>query len=100
MTKSSAPSSAPLTAAAAAEIIDSSVESPRAFASKASKPALLAAIRMALRVEGPAVRRNVQSLNRNRYEATAEIPDYEALKDQARAIKERALRDQPQLRGR
>jgi iron-sulfur cluster protein len=97
MTKTSAPDSAPLTAGAAAEIIDSTVESPRAFASKASKPALLAAIRMALRVEGPAVRRNVQSLNRSRYVATAEIPDYDALKDQARAIKERALRDQPQL---
>jgi iron-sulfur cluster protein len=58
---------------------------------------LLAAIRMALRVEGPAVRHNVQVFNRNRYIATAEIADYDALKDQARAIKERSLRDQPQL---
>jgi iron-sulfur cluster protein len=90
-------SSVPSAALDAAEIIDSATESPRAFASKVSKPALLAAIRMALRVEGPAVRRNVQSLNRGRYIATAEIPDYDALKDQARAIKERALRDQPQL---
>ena len=89
--------SAPISASSAAQVIDSAVESPRASASKVPKSALLAAIRMALRVEGPAVRRNVQTLNRNRYTATAEIPDYEALKDQARAIKERALRDQPQL---
>jgi iron-sulfur cluster protein len=93
MTDSSAPSSA----SDVAEIIDSATESPRAFASKVSKPALLAAIRMALRVEGPAVRHNVQVFNRNRYIATAEIADYDALKDQARAIKERSLRDQPQL---
>ena len=90
-------SSDSITASSAAEIVDSAVESPRDFASKVPKSALLAAIRMALRVEGPAVRRNVQTFNRNRYEATAEIPDYDALKDQARAIKERALRDQPQL---
>jgi len=89
--------STPVSASSAAQVIDSAVESPRASASKVPKSALLAAIRMALRVEGPAVRRNVQTLNRNRYTATAEIPDYEALKDQARAIKERALRDQPQL---
>jgi iron-sulfur cluster protein len=90
-------SSAPSAASDVAEIIDSATESPRAFASKVSKPALLAAIRMALRVEGPAVRHNVQVFNRNRYIATAEISDYDALKDQARAIKERALRDQAQL---
>jgi iron-sulfur cluster protein len=87
----------PITAASAAQIIDSASESPRSYANKTQKSALLAAIRMALRVEGPAVRHNVQTFNRNRYTATAEIPDYEALKDQARAIKERALRDQPQL---
>jgi iron-sulfur cluster protein len=80
-----------------AETISPPVETPRDFANKSSKSALLAAIRMALRVESPSVRYNVQSLNRNRYIATAEIPDYEALKDQARAIKERSLRDQPEL---
>jgi iron-sulfur cluster protein len=93
MTKTSAPASV----SDAAQIVDSAVESPRAFASKIPKAALLDAIRMALRVEGPAVRHNVQTFNRNRYTATAEIPDYDALKDEARAIKERALRDQPQL---
>ncbi|MGD0840777.1 MAG: LUD domain-containing protein [Candidatus Acidiferrales bacterium] len=80
-----------------AENISPPVETPRDFANKSSKPALLAAIRMALRVESSSVRYNVQSLNRNRYIATADIPDYEALKDQARAIKERSLRDQPEL---
>src|SRR5271157_3697619 len=73
------------------------LDSPRAIANKSRKSALLAAIRMALRVEGPAVRQNVQSLNRNRYIATAAIPDYEALKDRARAIKERALAQQDEL---
>lgn len=74
-----------------------SPDSPRVFANKSQKSVLVAAIRMALRVEGPAVRYNVQSLNRNRYIATAAIPDYEALKDQARAIKERALARQEEL---
>ncbi len=73
------------------------LDSPRAIANKSRKSALLAAIRMALRVEGPAVRRNVQSLNCNRYIATAAIPDYEALKDRVRAIKERALAQQDEL---
>ena len=91
-------SSAPSAASDVAEIIDSATESPRAFASKVSKPALIAAIRMALRVEGPAVRHNVQVFNRNRYIATSEISDYDALKDQARAIKERSLRNQPKDR--
>lgn len=74
-----------------------SLESPRAVANKSRKATLLAAIRMALRVEGPAVRRNVQSLNRNRYVATAAIPDYDALKDRAREIKERSIAHQEEL---
>ncbi len=74
-----------------------SLDSPRAVANKSRKATLLAAIRMALRVEGPAVRRNVQSLNRNRYVATAAIPDYDALKDRAREIKERSIAHQEEL---
>src|SRR5262249_8361629 len=35
--------------------------------------------------------------NRGRYSAIATLPDYNALKDQARAIKERAIAEQPQL---
>ncbi len=72
-------------------------DSPRAVANKSSKRAFLAAIRMALRVESPAVRRNTQTFNRDRYAATAAIPDYESLKNQARAIKERAIAQLPEL---
>jgi len=71
--------------------------SPRAVADKRRKSALLAAIRLALRVESPAVRRNTQTFNRGRYAATSALPDYDRLKDQARAIKERAIERLPEL---
>jgi iron-sulfur cluster protein len=71
--------------------------SPRSVADKSAKPALLAAIRMALEVESPAVRHNTQTFNRGRYEATAVIPNYDALKDQARAIKQAAIARLPEL---
>jgi iron-sulfur cluster protein len=73
------------------------IESPRAVANKTRKHALLAAIRMALRVESPAVRHNTQTFNRGRYAAVRAIPDYAALKDQARAIKEDAIARLPEL---
>src|SRR5512132_3828570 len=72
-------------------------ESPRAVANKSSKRTLLAAIRMALRIESPAVRHNTQTFNRNRYVATAALPDYNELKDRARAIKERSIANLPEL---
>jgi iron-sulfur cluster protein len=72
-------------------------ESPRAVANKSSKRTLLAAIRMALRIESPAVRRNTQTFNRNRYAATGALPDYNQLKDRTRAIKERAIAGLPEL---
>ncbi|MGB9105056.1 MAG: LUD domain-containing protein [Terriglobales bacterium] len=72
-------------------------ESPRAVANKSSKRTLLAAIRMALRIESPAVRRNTQTFNRNRYAATSALPDYDQLKDRTRAIKERAIAALPEL---
>ncbi len=74
-----------------------SPESPRAVANKSSKRALLAAIRMALRLESAAVRHNTQTFNRNRYAATGALPDYEELKDRARAIKEHSIANLPQL---
>jgi iron-sulfur cluster protein len=74
-----------------------STTSPRSVADKSAKPALLAAIRMALDIESPAVRHNTQTFNRGRYEATAVIPDYDALKDQARAIKQAAIARLPEL---
>src|SRR5262245_6526931 len=70
---------------------------PRDVANKSSKDALLQAIRMSLEIESPAVRRNTQVFNRGRYSAITTLPDYNALKDQARAIKERAIAEQPRL---
>ena len=64
---------------------------PRQVANKSDKKALLDAIRMTLAVQSPAVRRNTQTFNRNRYAATALLPDYNELKDRARQIKESAL---------
>jgi len=72
-------------------------ESPRAVANKSSKRTLVAAIRMALRIESPAVRRNTQTFNRNRYAATSALADYDQLKDRTRAIKERAIAGLPEL---
>ncbi len=67
------------------------------MASKRSKRDLLAAIRMALRLESPAVRHNTQTFNRNRYSAVSTLADYDELKDEARAIKERAIAHLPDL---
>jgi iron-sulfur cluster protein len=72
-------------------------DSPRAVANKSDKRKLLEAIRMALKIQSPAIRRNTQTFNRNRYEATSALPDYDALKDQARRIKEHAIANLPQL---
>ena len=77
--------------------ISPSIPSPRSVADKSDKSALLAAIRMALQVESSAVRHNTQSFNRGRYAATSAIPDYETLKDKARAIKEDSLARLPEL---
>jgi iron-sulfur cluster protein len=71
--------------------------SPRSVADKSDKRRLLAAIRMALDVQSPAIRLNTQTFNRNRYRATALLPDYDALKDEARSIKEDSLTALPEL---
>lgn len=54
-------------------------------------------IRDLMRTEGDAVARNVRGFNKGRYEATAELDDYEALKQEARAIKEDAIERLPAL---
>ncbi len=72
-------------------------DSPRAVASKRDRRNLLAAIRMALRVESAAVRHNTQTFNRGRYAAVAALPDYDALKDRARGIKELSIKRLPEL---
>ena len=64
---------------------------PRDVANKSKKENLEKAIAMALAIESEPVRRNTGTFNQNRYKAVRTIEDYEALKDRARAIKERAI---------
>jgi iron-sulfur cluster protein len=73
------------------------MDTPRAVANKSDREHLLRAIRMALAIQSPAVRLNTQTFNSNRYRATALIPDYENLKDEARRIKEKAIANLPEL---
>jgi iron-sulfur cluster protein len=70
---------------------------PREVANKSSKDALRKAIGMSLGLESPAVRHNTQTFNRGRYAAVQCIADYDQLKDQARAIKERSVQELPKL---
>jgi len=79
-------------------VASSSTEiSPRSVANKSDKSAVLKAIRMSLEIESSAVRHNTQTFNRGRYLAVADIPDYNALKDRARTIKEAAIARLPEL---
>lgn len=75
----------------------SAAESPRLVANKSDKRRLLEAIRMTLDIQSPTVRRNTQTFNRDHYEATSVLPDYEDLKDQARKIKEESIANLPEL---
>jgi len=70
---------------------------PRKFADKSVPEALQNAIRFALEYEREMVRQNTQTFNRNRYLATAEMDDYESLKDRVRRIKEEAIESLPRL---
>lgn len=72
-------------------------ESPREVANKSDKRNLLRAIQMALETESAAIRFNTQDHNRRRYTATEALPDYDALKDRARKIKEQAIAQLPEL---
>ncbi len=80
-----------------APAFDPSDISPRQVANKSDKKALLNAIRMTLGVQSAAVRHNTQTFNRGRYDAIARIPDYDAMKDRARRIKENAIANLPEL---
>src|ERR1700719_2636534 len=73
------------------------VDLPRDVANKSDKSHLLRAIRMALDIESPTVRRNTQLFNWNRYRSVAEFPDYDALKDRTRRIKEKSIESLPEL---
>ena len=70
---------------------------PRRVANKSNKKALLDAIRMTLNIQSPAVRYNTQTFNRDRYKATALIPDYNELKQRARRTKQSAIANLPEL---
>jgi len=72
-------------------------DTPRDVANKSDKDRLLRAIRMSLDIESTTVRANTQLFNRGRYRAVAELPDYDALKDQARRIKEKSIASLPEL---
>ncbi|WP_066413329.1 LUD domain-containing protein [Halorubrum aethiopicum] len=54
-------------------------------------------IRHLLETEGDSVRENTRVFNEGRYESTADLDDYEELKDEARAIKEDAIERLPEL---
>ena len=73
------------------------VDTPRDVANKSDKDHLLRAIRMSLDIESLTVRANTQHFNRGRYRAVADLPDYDALKDQARKIKEKSIANLPEL---
>ena len=79
--------------------VDVQFDSPRAVADKSRKKALVSAIRLALGIESAAVRHNTQTFNRGRYAAVSRLPDYDALKDRARAIKEDAIARSAELLG-
>ncbi|MFB6256485.1 MAG: LUD domain-containing protein, partial [Haloplanus sp.] len=50
-----------------------------------------------METEGDAVRENTTGFNEGRYERVAELEDYEALKEEARAIREDAVERLPEL---
>jgi iron-sulfur cluster protein len=62
-----------------------------------SREAKAERIRHLLATEGEAVGQNTRGFNTGRYESIAALDDYEALKDEARAIKEDAIERLPDL---
>jgi iron-sulfur cluster protein len=62
-----------------------------------SRKAKAAEIRRLLAEEGDAVEANTRGFNQGRYDSTADLAEYEALKDEARAIKEDAIERLPEL---
>ncbi len=70
---------------------------PREIADKSDRKHLLRAIRMSLELQSAAARSHTQTFNRQRYRAAAAVPDYDALKDQTRKIKEDSIARLPDL---
>ena len=54
-------------------------------------------IRELMATEGDAVAENTRGFNEGRYESTGRLDDYEALKEEARAVKEDAIERLPDL---
>jgi len=65
--------------------------------SSLSRDAKAEKIRELLATEGPAVEENTTGFNDGRYESVGRLDDYDALKDEARAIKEDAIERLPEL---
>jgi iron-sulfur cluster protein len=63
----------------------------------ASRRETAAHIREVLATEGDAVGANAREFNRGRYDAVADLDDYDALKAEARAVKEAAVENLPAL---
>ncbi|WP_157971761.1 lactate utilization protein B, partial [Halorussus litoreus] len=70
---------------------------PRESRGVDSRRAKAEKIRQVLAEDGDAVEANTQGFNQKRYEAVAELDDYEELKTRAREIKEDAIADLPDL---
>jgi iron-sulfur cluster protein len=64
---------------------------------QSSREQKAARIRHLLATEGENVERNTRAFNEGRYDAVADLSDYEELKDEARAIKEDAISRLPEL---
>ncbi|MFB6130114.1 MAG: LUD domain-containing protein [Salinigranum sp.] len=62
-----------------------------------ARRAKAARIRRLIETEGDAVAENTQGFNAGRYESVADLSEYEALKDEARRIKEDAIERLPDL---
>ncbi|MFB6136750.1 MAG: LUD domain-containing protein [Halobacteriaceae archaeon] len=63
----------------------------------ASRREKAAKIRHLLETEGDAVEEGTRGFNQGRYDAVADLEDYDGLKDEARAIKEDAIERLPEL---
>ncbi|GAB3668164.1 LUD domain-containing protein [Halopiger thermotolerans] len=67
------------------------------MSSDRSREAKAAHIRRLLETEGAAVAENTRGFNAGRYDSVSRLEDYEALKDEARSIKEDAIERLPEL---
>jgi iron-sulfur cluster protein len=79
------------------EDINDFIIHPSQVADKSIRDSIPMAIDLALNAEVDALRHNTQTFNSNRYKALYKLEDYELLKEQARAIKEKSIERLPEL---